>query len=607
MLTQKMKQPFKTAQPVLFPPLADRAAWESLPGAARWAAAGQAALADAQTAPELPLSLWLQFTRSGDRAKWEHAYFARRRTLCALAMAEAVTNRGTYLPALADLAWRICEESAWQLPAHNSYIRDTPQLPLPDVTRPIVDLFAAETGALIATVCGLLGEALDAYAPGLAARLRGEVERRVLTPYRTAHFWWMGNGDEPMCNWTPWCTQNVLLAAAQCAPAEDLPAYVQQAAYSIDCFLKDYGDDGCCSEGAQYYRHAALTMFNALDLLCKMAPGVFDDVWAEPKIRNMAEYIVNMHIAGPYYLNFADCSPLAGARGVREYLFGKRVGSLPLMTLAARDWAAVLAADPDPDRLHHPDDSEGINLFYHIQAAMAEREVTDFAETAAPATPHDVWYPSVGILVSRRGAYALGGKAGSNADSHNHNDVGSVTLYRDGRPLLIDVGVETYSKKTFSPQRYEIWTMQSCWHNLPQFDPDGAKYDQQPGAAFAAADVTVTDALDGLAMDLAPAYGSVPGLGRYRRSVHLTDTGLTLRDETDYPGTVALTLMSVEKPAVDGDTVAFGALAAAAVTGADKIVTEAVPIADPRLRQAWPDTLYRTRIYFTQQLSLVIG
>ena len=338
MLTQKMKQPFKTAQPVLFPPLADRAAWESLPGAARWAAAGQAALEHARTAPELPLSLWLQFTRSGDRAKWEHAYFARRRTLCALAMAEAVTNRGTYLPALADLAWRICEESAWQLPAHNSYIRDTPQLPLPDVTRPIVDLFAAETGALIATVCGLLGEALDAYAPGLAARLRGEVERRVLTPYRTAHFWWMGNGDEPMCNWTPWCTQNVLLAAAQCAPAEDLPAYVQQAAYSIDCFLKDYGDDGCCSEGAQYYRHAALTMFNALDLLCKMAPGVFDDVWAEPKIRNMAEYIVNMHIAGPYYLNFADCSPLAGARGVREYLFGKRVGSLPLMTLAARDW-----------------------------------------------------------------------------------------------------------------------------------------------------------------------------------------------------------------------------------------------------------------------------
>ena len=97
------------------------------------------------------------------------------------------------------------------------------------------------------------------------------------------------------------------------------------------------------------------------------------------------------------------------------------------------------------------------------------------------------------------------------------------------------------------------------------------------------------------------------GVVDYLVKIDLTADSLTLRDETDYPGTVALTLMSVEKPAVDGDTVAFGALAAAAVTGADKIVTEAVPIADPRLRQAWPDTLYRTRIYFTQQLSLVIG
>ena len=143
--------------------------------------------------------------------------------------------------------------------------------------------------------------------------------------------------------------------------------------------------------------------------------------------------------------------------------------------------------------------------------------------------------------------------------------------------------------------------MQSAWHNLPTFD--GVQ--QLPGAEYAAREVCTEE--NSITGELAGAYPPIPGLTTSRRSVHLTDTGLTLRDETDYPGTVALTLMSVEKPAVDGDTVAFGALAAAAVTGADKIVTEAVPIADPRLRQAWPDTLYRTRIYFTQQLSLVIG
>lgn len=323
MLTKKILPGFECAaqRPVLYPPYADRTAWNALPGRVRWQAAGQAALQEADHLPRLPLSLWLRFAKNGDRAAWEHVYFARRRILCGLVMAEAVTGDGSFLPAIADTAWAICEESAWQLPAHNSYIRDTSQLPLPDVTRPIVDLFAAETGALVATVYGLLGDALDRYAPGIAERLKGEVERRVLRPYRTAHFWWMGNGDEPICNWTPWCTQNVLLAAAQCAPAADFLTYVK-AAYSLDCFLKDYSEDGCCSEGAQYYRHAGLTLFNALGLLCQMAPGVFGSVWAEPKIRNIAEYIVNMHVDGPYYLNFADCSPLARARGVREYLFG---------------------------------------------------------------------------------------------------------------------------------------------------------------------------------------------------------------------------------------------------------------------------------------------
>ena len=181
-----------------------------------------------------------------------------------------------------------------------------------------------------------------------------------------------------------------------------------------------------------------------------------------------------------------------------------------------------------------------------------------------------------------------------------------MTLYKNGQPLLIDVGVETYSKKTFSPRRYEIWTMQSSWHNLPEFDPDGAACQQQPGAEFAAREVAVSDTLDTITMDLAPAYGPVPGLGFYRRLVQLGEAGLTLQDATDYPGTVALTLMSVEKPAVDGCTVQFGTLAAARVSGAERIVTEAVPITDARLRQAWPDTLYRTRVYFHSTLTVEV-
>lgn len=153
--------------------------------------------------------------------------------LCALVSAECVEHKGRFLGAIADTVWAICEESAWQLPAHNSYVRDTPQLPLPDTTRPIVDLFAAETGALLALTRYLLPDELDTAAPGITARMERELDARILTPYFTSHFWWMGNGEEPMCNWTSWCTQNVLLTVFCCPPpssSEKLPSSRQPTA-----------------------------------------------------------------------------------------------------------------------------------------------------------------------------------------------------------------------------------------------------------------------------------------------------------------------------------------------------------------------------------------
>ena len=47
---------------------------------------------------------------------------------------------------------------------------------------------------------------------------------------------------------------------------------------------------------------------------------------------------------------------------------------------------------------------------------------------------------------SERGFY-VAAKGGHNAESHNHNDVGSFIVYADGYPALIDVGVEAYTAK----------------------------------------------------------------------------------------------------------------------------------------------------------------
>ena len=576
------------------PPACERAGWEALPDTARQRLLDAGEAEAARSIAPMPLTLWLDFIRSGRRADWEEATFSRRARLCALVCAECVEYRGRYLDAIADTIWAICEESAWQLPAHNSYVRDTPQLPLPDTARPLIDLFAAEAGALLATVHFLLGPELEKAYPGLTTRIEQEVRDRILTPYLQDHFWWMGNGNEPMCNWTSWCTQNVLLCffLLPDVSQEERRAAVRQAAYSLDCFLKDYGPDGCCNEGAQYYRHAGLTLWGALHILSSAAPEAFGPLFREEKIRNIAEYILNVHVDGPYYLNFGDCSPLAGRCGAREYLFAKAVGSPSLAALAASDFRA----DPDPDHLTAQDASSRINLWYRLLTAFTQQELKSHPDTAAPAG--DVWYPSVGVFAARRGSWVLGAKMGSNGDSHNHNDTGSITVYKDGRPFLIDIGVESYTRKTFSPQRYEIWTMQSGWHNLPTFD--GVM--QLPGAEYAARDIQIGEG--SISAELSGAYPPIQGLSHYRRTVSVTPEGITLVDETDWPGEVELTLMTQLHPQLWGGGLSLEGLGLIQPGSGVELTVQPVPVTDPRLRTAWPDTIWKISMYFYNKLIL---
>ena len=163
--------------------------------------------------------------------------------------------------------------------------------------------------------------------------IEDNLKRRILLPYLTTHFWWMGHDDEPMCNWTIWCTQNVLLTTFLMPWSEEvssLQAILHKAAESCDYFLKDYGNDGCCEEGAQYYRHAGLCLYGTMTVLNTVTGGHFASLFQWDKVKNIAAYILNVHVDDKYYFNFADCSPIAGRAGVREYLFGRATGQEPL-------------------------------------------------------------------------------------------------------------------------------------------------------------------------------------------------------------------------------------------------------------------------------------
>lgn len=485
----------------------------------------------------------------------------------------------------------VCEESAWQLPPHNSYLRNAPQELLPDATRPVMDLFACETGAQLACIRYLLGSRLDRISPFINRRIAYELERRISLPYIREHFWWMGAGEEPMCNWTPWCTQNVLLTVfLQKSHSGTEKAVTLKAAESLDFFLKDYGDDGCCDEGAQYFRHAGLCLDGAAEVLNRITGGAFEGLYQWDKVKNIASYIYNVHVADKYYINFADCSPVAGRAGVREFLFGKRTGQPGLMLFAARDFQA------SKENLF-ADESNRLNLFYRMQTIFHCPEISA-CDTSEPLTYKDIYYPSVGLFVSRNDTFCLAVKAGDNDDSHNHNDTGSFTLYKNGQPLFIDIGVESYTAKTFSSRRYEIWTMQSCYHNLPTIEG----LDQLDGRDYRAENVRTffEETQSGISMELSNAYSFKTYKKHYTREVFFDKLSnrVLLTDTTD-AGNVVLNFITYEKPEVTENSIRIGTLAQASFSGAKPLMVEVLPVTDARLQTAWNHELYRIRLTMT--------
>lgn len=575
----------------LYPSINDRQAWEALDEDWKRETIKLGEHYLHFSYPYLSATDYQDFTRTGNRVRYEDKLFSKRQALGALVLAECVENKGRFTDDIVNGIYAICDENAWQLPAHNSYIRDTPQLPLPDTENPILDLFSCETGSVLGCTYHLLKDVLEQISPFITKRIMQNLSTRIFTPYLNRHFWWMGGNGESTNNWTIWCTQNILHAAFLTDTDETLRRSVfLKACQSADYFLDDYGCDGCCDEGASYYRHAGLCLFNTIEILNNISSDAFYHLYQEDKIRNIASYILNVHVHDKYYVNFADCSPIAGRAGVREFLFAKRTGNADMASFAASDHQAGM---PDSLTLSHEN-----NLYYRLQNGFAANEIkAAFQDKPATIAYPDMYYPSAGLFIARDDRRLLAVKAGGNADSHNHNDTGSFTVYKNGKPLFIDVGVESYTKKTFSPERYEIWTMQSAYHNLPTING----YMQKDGPAYHAEDVCCrfSDTVCEISMDIARAYPPECGLSCYKRTASLIKgKEILIRDSfASRENTVVLSFMTYEKPVCTESSgelfFSIGSLGTMRLTGVKMPVIEEIPISDARLKTAWEHEIYR--------------
>ena len=432
--------------------------------------------------------------RDGNRDEYEQVLFALQRRLSRAAVMAAVTLDPVWVDEAGDGATLLCELSSWCWPAHDDTQRRHAAV-VPTVTDPYLDLGAGEIAAQLAWLDHLLGANFDERLPGLRARIRHEVDRRVLTPFVQRRDWhWLGlDGD--VHNWCAWIHGNVLVAALRLVedPARRA-SIVALAIEGLDRYIASIPPDGAIDEGYSYWWNGACRALEALDVLTHASGGEFGSVPAS--FRETVAFPHRMHLGGGWYVNHADgkARPPADHPWDALYRAARRVGDRDAQAHAAAAQSPASAAS----------ETQGLG---RLLRALTDPEWLAAAPASSPL-PRDVWLPSTQVLVARCEAgssagLTLAAKAGHNGEHHNHNDVGSVIVALDGAPVLVDAGRPTYTAKTFGPDRYQIWTMQSSWHNVPEIRGTA----QADGRKFTARDVSST--VDGdsvLSSDIASAY-----------------------------------------------------------------------------------------------------
>lgn len=591
-----------------YPAIADRAAWSRLPAHVRLRRVDQAAARLGSPWPTLTASMALESAKTGSSAAPYNLLLRDVQTrLYGAVIAECIENEGRFLPEIADGLWWYCERSSWITARHTNMQRAGRGLA--DVTDNVLDIAAAESGQQLAWIVYVLGERLDTVSPLLRPRVVHELNRRVLQPFlERDDLWWMGgNPERELNNWTPWIVGNTLACAYLTEPDRDRQIEITRRAL---LFLQRYFDrlpaDGACDEGPSYWLHSAGSVLVAFDLLHTVSDGAFAP-YGNPWVEALGNYILDAHIDGLWFVNFADAPVSFRPDGSRLFRFGRQTRNSRLMAFGAN----LLGVGQDT-RDTWPDNPA------RMIVAVADAA---FITTTDPAIRHrpQAWYPDTQILMLRTdqdgtGGVFLAAKGGHNAERHNHNDVGQFILHVDGLPVIVDPGVGTYTNETFGPERYTIWTMQSAYHNLPTIN--GTL--QSAGRHFATRDVRYSEAggVPTLTLDLAPAYPPEAAVTHWQRRLALEPSGHLLLAEsfalTHRQGITTLNLMTpceadLGTPGIVRLT-PFGPKARGCELRFDpsvlEVAVDVLPLTDQRLSQSWGPTLRRLRFIWRDQTAL---
>jgi hypothetical protein len=327
------------------------------------------------------------------------------------------------------------------------------------------------------------------------------------------------------------------------------------------------------------------------------ASGGGINIFQDPLIGNLGEYLPKVHISGSYFVNFADASAKISLEASLLVRYGRAVQSDAMIALGRE------AVQEDFNYL----ETHGSNLYRRLMVLFSNEQYE--TEIESKNLSLDAYLPDTQLITSRSAAQKnkglfLAAKGGHNDESHNHNDVGNFIIYKDGHPFIIDVGVETYTRKTFSDERYQIWTMNSDYHNLPSIN--GVR--QRNGRDFKANEIKYRQDDEGIefSLNIADAYPEEAAIQSWKRtfifnrgkSVELVDDYIL----ESYKKPVTLHLMSPYDPRIEsGGVIRIGPQEENALIltfPQEEFIckVDTIKLEDERLKNVWGGILYRINL-----------
>ena len=462
--------------------------------------------------PEQPDDLYLDFSRTGNRTRWQSVSGRRRSRVGTFTLAECLENKGRFVPAFEEIVRALCSERTWVMPAHDG--------DLTNFNGKSVDIDLGSSGLAwsLATADYLLA---DKLSPETRRLLRDNLDRRIFQPYRDMvsgrreKNWWMTGTN----NWNAVCLASVTGSALAVSDSRDSRALFIAAAeeYSKN-FLEGFTDDGYCSEGLGYWNYGFGYYIMLGEAIYQATDGKVD-LLQDAKVKQAATFGSRIEIINGVYPAFADCSVRAKPSSRLMYFISRRLGQ------GLRNWEQV-----DPV-------SAGGSLYESMMYSFPNSASRGLpAQNASQGPGIRSWFENAGILICRparssASSMAVALKGGHNDEHHNHNDVGSFVVVLGDRPLLLDPGGEVYTARTFSSRRYESNVLNSFGHPVPLVAGKLQQTGRQAAGRIVREDFT--EDTDTLVLDIASAY-DVPELEKLQRKFDYCRQGpgsLTVTDE----------------------------------------------------------------------------